>query len=169
MPMTMVTGSMWRPSPQGDAQSPRPLCPARRSASHRGRGQGQQGQESLGTATLVPRRLRVGCRGRVHISWSMLTHSPASTHPCSHPDSSPQPRAHPPIPLAQNSKDAAGGWTGCPSHALPQKQWAPTQPRGRGSFLKAETGTGTGSLERGQNWAGHKTQGVQGGQEIPLG
>lgn len=33
---------------------------------------------------------------------------------------------------------------------------------GRSSFLNAERETGTGSLERGQNWTGHKPQGFQG-------
>lgn len=45
------------------------------------------------------------------------------------------------------------------SSGYPHSHWR------RSSFLKAEGGTGTGSLERGQNWVGQKIQGFQGARK----
>lgn len=103
---------MLRPRlPVGCLVPQRPFCSPSETARHsyEGREYGQWRWGSLPTAALVPKPLRRGeVDGGAHTSLKMLTHSLASATRCSHPDSSPPPRAHPPITLS--SELEGWGW-----------------------------------------------------------
>lgn len=109
------------------------------------------------------------CVGHAHTSLKHAdTYSQASVHPL-------QPflthllnpgLIHLPLDV-QSSKAGAGRCTNYPSQALPQRQCPfPTLSQwGRSNSLKAEGGTRTGNLERGQSTAGQKTHEPQGARQ----